>query len=115
MCRLLRRSSVRLAQYRLVQSHCRPNQEAAVEWRSDQTRRNIMARDSGSVGAGLQAPAPIGTIRVDLTHQGGKAFEAVLKNEDRSFDVQIDEPTSRGGQSQGVWPLGYFVTGAASC
>ncbi len=76
-----------------------------------------MAQDAGTtgVGAGLQTPSPIGTMRVDLTYQGGKAFEAVLKNEDRSFQVQIDEPTSRGGQSQGVWPLGYFVTGAASC
>jgi uncharacterized OsmC-like protein len=67
------------------------------------------------VGSGPQAPAQIGTIRVDITHQGQKAFSAVLKNEDRSFEIQIDEPTVRGGQSLGVWPLGYFVTGAASC
>jgi uncharacterized OsmC-like protein len=76
-----------------------------------------MTHDAGAsgVGAGLQTPAPIGTIRVDLTYQGQKAFEAVLKNEDRAFELQIDEPTVRGGQSLGVWPLGYFVTGAASC
>jgi uncharacterized OsmC-like protein len=73
-----------------------------------------MAQQSG-VGTGLRAPSPIGTIRVDLTYQGGKAFEATLKNEDRAFQLQIDEPTARGGQSLGVWPLGYFVTGAASC
>jgi uncharacterized OsmC-like protein len=74
-----------------------------------------MAQETKGVGTGLSAPSPIGTIRVDITYQGQKAFGAVLKNEDRSFDLQIDEPTTRGGQSTGVWPLGYFVTGAASC
>jgi uncharacterized OsmC-like protein len=69
----------------------------------------------GRVGAGLHAPSPIGTIRVDIDYQGQKAFGATLKGEDRSFELQIDEPIVRGGQSTGVWPLGYFVTGAASC
>jgi uncharacterized OsmC-like protein len=71
--------------------------------------------ETPNAGSAVRRPTPIGTIRVDLNYQGGKAFDATLKNEDRTFALQIDEPTSRGGQSLGVWPLGYFVTGAISC
>jgi uncharacterized OsmC-like protein len=61
------------------------------------------------------ATSAIGTIRVDITRQQRKAFEAVYKSEDRSFQIQIDEPQARGGTNQGPSPLSYFVTGAASC
>ncbi|MBM2810719.1 MAG: OsmC-like protein [Chloroflexi bacterium] len=57
----------------------------------------------------------LGTVRVDITHQAQKSFEAIYKSEDQSFRIAIDEPTIRGGQNQGPSPLGYFVTGAASC
>jgi uncharacterized OsmC-like protein len=58
---------------------------------------------------------PIGTVRVDITHQDHKTFEAVFKTEDKSFQLMIDEPEIRGGRGTGPTPLGYFVTGAASC
>ena len=58
---------------------------------------------------------PIGTVRVDITHQDHKTFEAVFKTEDKSFQLMIDEPEIRGGKGTGPTPLGYFVTGAASC
>jgi len=62
-----------------------------------------------------QGGAKIGTVRVDIAHQEKKTFEAIFKNEDKSFQLLIDEPQVRGGQSLGPTPLGYFVTGAASC
>ncbi|MGH7798923.1 MAG: OsmC family protein [Candidatus Binatia bacterium] len=58
---------------------------------------------------------PIGTVRVDITRQEHKTFEAVFKTEDKSFQRMIDEPEIRGGKGSGPTPLGYFVTGAASC
>ena len=54
----------------------------------------------------------IGTTRVDYKHLEQKTFEATYKTEDKSFQVLIDEPAVRGGQSQGPTPLGYFVLGA---
>jgi putative redox protein len=59
--------------------------------------------------------SPIGTIRVDITRQQQKAFEAVYKSEDRTFQIQIDEPQARGGTNQGPSPLSFFVAGTASC
>jgi len=58
---------------------------------------------------------PIGTVRVDIARQEGKTFEAVYKTEEKSFQLLIDEPEIRGGKGMGPTPLGYFVTGAASC
>lgn len=58
---------------------------------------------------------PIGTVRVDIARQEHKTFEAVFKTEDKSFQLMIDEPEIRGGKGAGPTPLGYFVTGAASC
>ena len=46
---------------------------------------------------------------------GEKTFEAVFKTEEKSFQLMIDEPEVRGGKGSGPTPLGYFVTGAASC
>ncbi|MFQ5681943.1 MAG: hypothetical protein ACE5HC_01605 [Candidatus Binatia bacterium] len=54
----------------------------------------------------------VGTIRVDIKHQEQKTFDVVFKTEDKAFEVLIDEPAVRGGQSRGPTPLGYFVTGA---
>ena len=53
-------------------------------------------------------------MRVDITHQDHKTFEAVFKTEtivsahDRRAGV-------RGGKGTGPTALGYFVIGAASC
>jgi hypothetical protein len=63
----------------------------------------------------LRAPDPksnVGTTRVDIRHVEQKTFEATYKTEDKSFQIMIDEPSVRGGQSRGPTPLGYFVTGA---
>jgi len=62
-----------------------------------------------------QEGAKIGTVRVDIAHQEKKTFEAVYKTEEKSFQLLIDEPEVRGGKGLGPTPLGYFVTGAASC
>lgn len=64
---------------------------------------------------GKMASRPIGTVRVDIAHQEHKTFEALFKTEDKSFQLMIDEPELRGGKGSGPTPLGYFVTGAASC
>ncbi len=58
---------------------------------------------------------PIGTVRVDIARQDKKTFEATYKTEEKSFQLMIDEPEMRGGRGLGPTPLGYFVTGAASC
>jgi uncharacterized OsmC-like protein len=52
---------------------------------------------------------------VDIIHQGQKGFVATHKSDEKTFEIQIDEPPSRGGQNEGPSPLSYFVTGAASC
>jgi hypothetical protein len=62
--------------------------------------------------AGKGAAGQAGTIRVDITQQVQKTFEAVYKTEDKTFQFLIDEPAVRGGQSQGPTPLGFFVAGA---
>ena len=62
-----------------------------------------------------QEGTKIGTVRVDIAHQEKKTFEAVYKTEEKSFQLLIDEPEVRGGKGLGPTPLGYFVTGAASC
>jgi uncharacterized OsmC-like protein len=62
-----------------------------------------------------QSGAAIGTVRVDIARQEKKTFEAVFKTEEKSFQLMIDEPEVRGGKGLGPTPLGYFVTGAASC
>jgi uncharacterized OsmC-like protein len=74
----------------------------------------IMAENSSGKPGGMPG-RPIGTVRVDITHQDHKTFEAVFKTEDKSFQLMIDEPEIRGGKGTGPTPLGYFVTGAASC
>lgn len=58
---------------------------------------------------------PIGTVRVDIARQDKKTFEATYKTEEKTFPLMIDEPEMRGGKGLGPTPLGYFVTGAASC
>jgi uncharacterized OsmC-like protein len=58
---------------------------------------------------------PIGTVRVDIARQEHKTFEALFKTGEESFRLMIDEPEIRGGKGSGPTPLGYFVTGAASC
>jgi uncharacterized OsmC-like protein len=73
-----------------------------------------MAENSSGKQGGMPG-RPIGTVRVDITHQDHKTFEAVFKTEDKSFQLMIDEPEIRGGKGTGPTPLGYFVTGAASC
>jgi len=62
-----------------------------------------------------EATPQIGTIRVDIVRREQKAFEATFKSEDQTFEIQIDEPRSRHGGNRAPSPLGYFVTGAASC
>lgn len=59
-----------------------------------------------------EARGQIGTTRVDIRHVEQKTFEATYKTEDKAFQIMIDEPLVRGGQSRGPTPLGYFVTGA---
>jgi uncharacterized OsmC-like protein len=61
------------------------------------------------------ASRPIGTVRVDIARQEHKTFEATYKTEEKAFQLMIDEPEMRGGKGTGPTPLGYFVTGAASC
>lgn len=58
---------------------------------------------------------PVGTVRVDLERRENKTFGAVFRSEEASFEFLIDEPSIRGGDSNGPTPLGYFVAGAASC
>ncbi len=55
------------------------------------------------------------TVRVDIARQEHKTFEATYKTEEKAFQLMIDEPEIRGGKGSGPTPLGYFVTGAASC
>jgi len=76
-----------------------------------------MAEDPAGKGEqpGRLPGRPIGTVRVDITRQEKKTFEAVYKTEEKSFQLLIDEPEIRGGKGLGPTPLGYFVTGAASC
>ncbi len=57
----------------------------------------------------------MGTVRVDVTHKGKKTQEAVYKSEDKTFVFVADEPESRGGKGEGPSPLGYFISGAATC
>jgi hypothetical protein len=56
----------------------------------------------------------IGTTRVDIRHVEQKTFAATYKTEDKTFEILIDEPAVRGGQSKGPTPLGLFVAGAGS-
>ena len=56
-----------------------------------------------------------GTIRVDIEHRVNKTFDAVFRSEEAAFDLVVDEPSVRGGDSRGPTPLGYFVAGAATC
>ena len=56
----------------------------------------------------------VGTIRVDISHQEQKTFEATYKTEEKTFQFLIDEPGARGGQNKGPTPLGYFIAGAGS-
>ncbi len=75
-----------------------------------------MAKDSvAEKDARKQERAKTGTVRVDVTHKGKKTQEAVYKSEDKSFVLVADEPQSRGGQGEGPSPLGYFISGAATC
>lgn len=64
---------------------------------------------------GRMSGRPIGTVRVDIARQDKKTFEATYKTEEKTFQLMIDEPEIRGGKGMGPTPLGYFVTGAASC
>lgn len=73
-----------------------------------------MAEKVSSKTAGMPG-RPIGTVRVDIAHQDHKTFEAVFRTEDKAFQLMVDEPEVRGGKGTGPTPLGYFVTGAASC
>ena len=57
----------------------------------------------------------LGTQRVDISRVEQKHLHAVYRSEDRTFEIEIDEPTSRSGTNLGPAPLGYFVMGAASC
>ena len=59
-------------------------------------------------------PGAVGTIRVDVQHKEQKTLEATNKTEDKTFQFIADEPTVRGGTSQGPAPLGYFVAGGAT-
>ena len=54
---------------------------------------------------------PIGTTRVEIRNLEKVHHEA----RSGEFSFQIDEPPERGGTNKGLHPLGYFVTGAASC
>ena len=63
--------------------------------------------DAEAEGKGLVVP-----IRVDITHEEQKTFEAIYKTEDKTFQFLVDEPAVRGGQSKGPTPLGFFVAGA---
>jgi uncharacterized OsmC-like protein len=75
-----------------------------------------MAKDSSSEKeARRREGSRIGTVRVDVARREKKTFDAVYKTEDRAFEIVIDEPAIRGGQSLGPTPLGYFVTGAGAC
>ena len=65
--------------------------------------------------SGRMPGRPIGTVRVDIARQDKKTFEATYKTEEKTFQLMIDEPETRGGKGLGPTPLGYFVTGAASC
>ena len=56
----------------------------------------------------------VGTIRVDVQHKEQKTLEATNKTEDKTFQFLADEPGVRGGMSQGLAPLGYFVAGGAT-
>lgn len=64
---------------------------------------------------GRMSGRPIGTVRVDIARRDKKTFEAIYKTEEKAFQLMIDEPEMRGGKGMGPTPLGYFVTGAASC
>jgi uncharacterized OsmC-like protein len=57
----------------------------------------------------------LGTQRVDIARVEQKHLHAVYRSEDRTFEIEIDEPASRAGTNLGPAPLGYFVMGAASC
>lgn len=66
-------------------------------------------------GAVPTARATTGTIRVDLVHRVNKTFDTIFRSEEAEFELVMDEPSVRGGDSRGPTPLGYFVAGAASC
>ncbi len=75
-----------------------------------------MAQDSAAEkDKRKQEGAKLGTVRIDVTHKGKKTQEAVYKSEDKSFVMVADEPQSRGGKGEGPSPLGYFISGAATC
>lgn len=65
-----------------------------------------------NVSRAPDSKSSVGTTRVDIRHVEQKTFEATYKTEDKAFQILIDEPAVRGGQSRGPTPLGYFVTGA---
>ena len=75
-----------------------------------------MVKDPGTEkGTREEQNARTGTVRVDVTHKGKKTQEAVYKSEEKTFRIVADEPQIRGGQDEGPSPLGYFITGAATC
>ncbi|MHB8566334.1 MAG: OsmC-related (seleno)protein [Nitrososphaerales archaeon] len=53
----------------------------------------------------------IGTKRVDIKNVEQLRHEVSA----HGFSLIVDEPAERGGTHLGLDPLGYFVTGAASC
>ena len=53
----------------------------------------------------------VGTKRVDIKQVEQLRHEASA----HGFNLTIDEPEERGGTHKGLDPLGYFITGAASC
>ncbi len=77
-----------------------------------------MAEASGVAKSGKDAKfggrSKIGTSRIDITRKEQKTFEAVLRTEDKTFQLLIDEPEARGGRSDGPNPLSLFVMGAGS-
>jgi uncharacterized OsmC-like protein len=59
---------------------------------------------------------PVGTVRVDLSHERQLLSSAVCwEGSELKFPLIVDEPPSRGGDGSGPAPLSYFVAGAAAC
>ena len=50
--------------------------------------------------SGRMPGRPIGTVRVDIARQDKKTFEATYKTEEKTFQLMIDEPETRGGKGE---------------
>ncbi len=57
-----------------------------------------------------------GTVRIDIRHSGNLKFSATCWDESElKFEVEVDEPSMRGGDNSAPAPLSYFILGAATC